>query len=58
MTSSISLTNLMSVRRIRRLFSGAGDYFLIVVVDLERGLRVSVFVVLACGDAGRRCEFH
>lgn len=49
----------MSVRRIRRLFSGAGgDYFLIVVVDLERGFRVSVFVVLACGDAGRRCEFH
>ena len=37
---------------------GAGDYFLIVVVDLERGLRVSVFVVLACGDAGCRCEFH
>lgn len=36
----------------------AGDYFLIVVVDLERGLRVSVFVVLACGDAGCRCEFH
>lgn len=48
----------MSVRRIRRLFSRAGDYFLIVVVDLERGLRVSVFVVLACGDAGCRCEFH
>lgn len=37
---------------------GGGDYFLIVVVDLERGLRVSVFVVLACGDAGCRCEFH
>lgn len=50
-----SLTNLISVRR---LFSGAGDYFLVVVVDLERVLRVSVFVVLACGDAGCRCEFH
>ena len=37
---------------------GGGDYFLVVVVDLERGLRVSVFVVLACGDAGCRCEFH
>lgn len=48
----------MSVRSIRRLFSGAGDYFLVVVVDLERVLRVSVFVVLACGDAGCRCEFH
>ena len=40
------------------LRDGGGDYFLIVVVDLERGLRVSVFVVLACGDAGCRCEFH
>lgn len=37
---------------------GGGDYFLIVVVDLERGLRVSVFMVLASGDAGCRCEFH
>lgn len=37
---------------------GGGIIFFAGALDLERGLRVSVFVVLACGDAGCRCEFH